>query len=185
MPSRHHDTRLNIPLLYFDQQENGGLNLALQEDSAKTGKVSSAGMYFLGFPVYRLDKPSNSVLAQFTEMTSRYAHEMQEIDDLLKQRNEIHASYTTAPPVKRSSSGSSSSGRKSRSRSASKEVKEDGHQKPSLKDRVKKKKCFTRDEAVENKGGVRKMLNRETRSSKFVALHCVVHLVAFQIGFYK
>ncbi|GKE71235.1 hypothetical protein Tco_1529307, partial [Tanacetum coccineum] len=64
------------------------------------------------------------------------------IDDLLKQRNEIHASYTTAPPVKRSSTGSSSSGRKSRSRSASKEAKEDGHQKPSLKDRVKKKKWF-------------------------------------------
>ncbi|GJT49673.1 hypothetical protein Tco_0975830 [Tanacetum coccineum] len=99
-------------LLYFDQQENGGLNLALQEDSAKTGKVSSAGMYFLGFPVYRLDKPSNSVLAQFTEMTSRYAQEMREIDDLLKERNEIHASYTTAPPMKRTSSGSS--GRKSR-----------------------------------------------------------------------
>ncbi|GJV06900.1 chaperone protein DnaJ 16 [Tanacetum coccineum] len=48
-------------LLYFDQEENGGLNLALQEDSAKTGKVTSAGMYFLGFPVYRLDKPSNSM----------------------------------------------------------------------------------------------------------------------------
>ncbi|GJV06899.1 hypothetical protein Tco_1344555 [Tanacetum coccineum] len=109
-----------------------------KEDSAKTGKVTSAGMYFLGFPVYRLDKPSNSVLAQFTEMTSRYAHEMQEIDDLLKQRNEIHASYTTAPPVKRSSSGGSG-GRKSRSRSASKEAKEDGHQKPSSKERVKKK----------------------------------------------
>ncbi|PWA85306.1 ARG1-like 1 [Artemisia annua] len=215
-------------LLYFDQEENGGLNLALQEDSAKTGKVTSAGMYFLGFPVYRLDKPSNSmasakdpdtaffkkldgfqpcemheikagmhtfavygdnffksvsytievvctasfeeekeslrtveaqilskrlelskfeteykqVLAQFTEMTSRYAQEMQEIDDLLKQRNEIHASYTTAPPMKRSSSSSSSGGRKSKSRSASKEAKEDGHQKPSSKDRVKKKKWF-------------------------------------------
>ncbi|KAL1156788.1 hypothetical protein V6Z11_A08G113100 [Gossypium hirsutum] len=36
-------------LLYFDQEENGGLSLALQEDSAKTGKVTSAGMYFLGF----------------------------------------------------------------------------------------------------------------------------------------
>ncbi|KAG6585855.1 Chaperone protein dnaJ 16, partial [Cucurbita argyrosperma subsp. sororia] len=40
------------------------------------------------------------VLAQFTEMTSRYTQEMQVIDDLLKQRNEIHASYTTGPPVK-------------------------------------------------------------------------------------
>ncbi|KAK1425839.1 hypothetical protein QVD17_21200 [Tagetes erecta] len=211
-------------LLYFDQEENGGLNLALQEDSAKTGKVTSAGMYFLGFPVYRLDRPSNSVasakdpdaaffkkldgfqpceineikagvhtfavygdnffksvsytievictasfveekeslreveghilskrlelskfeteykevLAQFTEMTSRYAQEMQEIDDLLKQRNEIHASYTTLPPTKRSGS----SGHKVKRRGASKQSKEDGHQKPSSGDKTKKKKWF-------------------------------------------
>ncbi|GJX47896.1 hypothetical protein Tco_0273086 [Tanacetum coccineum] len=32
-----------------------------------------------------------------------------QIDDLLKERNEIHASYTTALPMKRSSSGSSGS----------------------------------------------------------------------------
>ncbi|KAI3796006.1 hypothetical protein L1987_38667 [Smallanthus sonchifolius] len=211
-------------LLYFDKEENGGLNLALQEDSAKTGKVTSAGMYFLGFPVYRLDRPSNSVasakdpdaaffkkldgfqpceineikagvhtfavygdnffrsvsytievictasfveekkslreveaqilskrfelskfeseykevLAQFTEMTSRYAQEMQEIDDLLKQRNEIHASYTTAPPTKRSGSSS----HRIKRRGASKQSKEEGHQKPSSGDRVKKKKWF-------------------------------------------
>ncbi|KAF2325363.1 hypothetical protein GH714_027149 [Hevea brasiliensis] len=178
-------------LLYFDQEGNGGLSLALQEDSAKTGKVTSAGMYFLRFPVYRLDHMVNSiaaakdpdaaffkklegfqpceitelkagnhvfavygdnffksasysieslcaapfaeekeklrdveaqilakrveiskfeteyreVLAQFTEMTGRYAQEMQEIDELLKQRNEIHASYTIAPPMKRSTNG--------------------------------------------------------------------------------
>ncbi|KAL4590227.1 hypothetical protein LXL04_003153 [Taraxacum kok-saghyz] len=30
-------------------------------DSAKRGKVTSAGMYFLGFPVYRLDRPSSQV----------------------------------------------------------------------------------------------------------------------------
>ncbi|CAK9182500.1 unnamed protein product [Ilex paraguariensis] len=48
-------------LLYLDQEENGGLSLALQEDSAKTGKVTSAGMYFLGFPVYRLDQTLNSM----------------------------------------------------------------------------------------------------------------------------
>nr|XP_043623562.1 chaperone protein dnaJ 16 [Erigeron canadensis]XP_043623563.1 chaperone protein dnaJ 16 [Erigeron canadensis]XP_043623564.1 chaperone protein dnaJ 16 [Erigeron canadensis] len=210
-------------LLYFDQEENGGLNLALQEDSVKTGKVTSAGMYFLGFPVYRLERTSTSmasakdpdtaffkkldgfqpcelheikagmhtfavygdnffksvsytievvctaslveekeslreveaqilskrlelskfeseykqVLAQFTEMTGRYAQEMQEIDDLLKQRNEIHASYTTTLPTKKSTSG-----RRSKSRSVSKESKEDGHQKPSLRDRAKKKKWF-------------------------------------------
>ncbi|XP_028801953.1 chaperone protein dnaJ 16 isoform X2 [Neltuma alba] len=190
-------------LLYFDQEENGGLSLALQEDSAKTGKVTSAGMYFLGFPVYRLDQTANSiaaakdpdtsffrkldgfqpceltelkagthvfavygdnffksasytiealcaatfsqekeslrnveaqilskraelskfeseyreVLAQFTEMTNRYAQEMQAIDELLKQRNVIHASYTITP-LKRSTS-------KSRSKSSSKEATEE------------------------------------------------------------
>ncbi|XP_021911387.1 chaperone protein dnaJ 16 isoform X2 [Carica papaya] len=211
-------------LLYFDREENGGLSLALQEDSMKTGRVTSAGMYFLGFPVYRLDQTVNSValakdpdaaffkkldgfrpceitelragihvfaiygdnffksvsytvealcaapftqekenlravetqilskrvelskfeseyrevLAQFTEMTSRYAREMQAIDELLKQRNEIHASYTTGPPIKRSSS-------RNRSRSSSKEIKEDGEvreKKPSLRDRAKKKRWY-------------------------------------------
>lgn len=210
-------------LLYFDQEGTSGLSLALQEDSAKTGKVTSAGMYFLCFPVYRLDQTVNSitaakdpdaaffkkldgfqpceinelkagthvfavygdnffksasytieavcaepfteekenlraveaqiltkrvelskfeaeyreVLSQFTEMTSRYAQEMQQIDDLLKQRNEIHASYTTIPPMKRSSS-------RSRNKGPSKEVKEDGQErdkKPS-RDRPKKKKWY-------------------------------------------
>ncbi|XP_061992163.1 chaperone protein dnaJ 16 [Rosa rugosa] len=211
-------------LLYFDREDNGGLGLCLQEDSAKTGKVTSAGMYFLGFPVYRLDHTLNSmaaakdpdsaffkkldgfqpceltelkagthvfavygdnffksatytievlscepfseekeslraveaqiltkrvelskfeteyreVLAQFTEMTSRYTQEMQEIDELLKQRNEIHASYTKAPPIKRSSS-------RSRNRGHSKEDKEDApvrEKKSSFRDRTKKKKWF-------------------------------------------
>ncbi|GAA0178666.1 chaperone [Lithospermum erythrorhizon] len=183
-------------LLYFDHEENGGLNLALQEDSVKTGKVTSAGMYFFGFPVYRMDHSHNSmaatkdadvaffkkldgfqpceitelkagthvfaiygdnffksvnytievlcsapymkekenlrdvetqlltkraelskfeseykeVLAQFTDMTSRYAQEMQSIDQLLKQRNEVQASYSISSPMKRSSSGRSKNG---------------------------------------------------------------------------
>ncbi|ESW29505.1 hypothetical protein PHAVU_002G075800 [Phaseolus vulgaris] len=208
-------------LLYFDQEDNGGLSLALQEDSAKTGKITTAGMYFLGFPVYRLDQTMNSiaakdpdtsffrkldgfqpcelnelkagthvfavygdnffksanytiealcaaplseekenlrsieaqilskraeiskfeaeyreVLAQFSEMTSRYAHEIQSIDELLKHRNEIHASYTITP-FKRSTS-------KSRSKSSSKENKEDGQtrEKRSTRDRPKKKKWY-------------------------------------------
>uniref|UniRef100_A0A453PL46 Uncharacterized protein n=2 Tax=Aegilops tauschii subsp. strangulata TaxID=200361 RepID=A0A453PL46_AEGTS len=50
-------------LLYFEPEENGGLSLALQEDSAKTGKVTSAGMFFLGFPVYRFEH-NNSVSIQ-------------------------------------------------------------------------------------------------------------------------
>ncbi|KAG5236281.1 chaperone protein [Salix suchowensis] len=210
-------------LLYFDQEESGGLSLALQEDSAKTGKVTSAGMYFLCFPVYRLDHTVNSiaaakdadaaffkkldgfqpceiselkagnhvfgvygdnffksasysiealcaapfmeekanlraveaeilgkrveiskfeteyreVLTQFTEMTSRYAQEMQAIDELLRQRNEIHASYTIAP-MKRSSS-------KSRNKGPFRETREDAQvrdKKPSMRDRPKKKKWF-------------------------------------------
>ncbi|CAK8536951.1 unnamed protein product [Lathyrus sativus] len=211
-------------LLYFDQEDNGGFSLALQEDSAKNGKFTSAGMYFLGFPVYRLDQTMNSiaaakdpdtsffkkldgfqpceltelkagthtfavygdnffksanytievlcaapfneekenlrnveaqilskraeiskfeseyreVLAQFTEMTSRYAHEMQTIDELLKQRNEIHASYTVVP-LKRSSSSS-----KGRSKTSSKESKEDGEarEKRSTRERPRKKKWY-------------------------------------------
>ncbi|KAL7240961.1 hypothetical protein ACSBR2_006566 [Camellia fascicularis] len=211
-------------LLYFDHEESGGLSLALQEDSAKTGKVTSAGMYFLGFPVYRLDQTANSmaaakdpdlaffkkldgfqpceitelkagthvfavygdnffrsasytiealcaapfteekenlraveaqilskrvelskfeteykeVLQQFTEMTSRYAQEMQVIDELLKQRNEIHASYTVDLPMKRSSS-------RSKSRSVSKEAKEDGHgrdKKSTMRDKPRRKKWY-------------------------------------------
>ncbi|KAL0695308.1 hypothetical protein Bca4012_062488 [Brassica carinata] len=183
-------SKSKFKLLYFDQEANSGLSLALQEDSRRTGKITSAGMYFLGFPVYRLDHTNNSmaqakdpetaffkkldgfqqceltelkagthvfavygdnffksvnytiqvlcaasftqekedlrsveaqiltkraelakfeteyreVLVQFTDMTSRYAQEMQSIDELLKQRNEIHSAYTTAPAIKRSSS---------------------------------------------------------------------------------
>ncbi|KAL7588317.1 chaperone protein dnaJ 16 [Lactuca sativa] len=200
-------------LLYFDQDENGGLYLALQEDSAKKGKLTSAGMYFLGFPVYKLDQPSNTmikrdpdaaffkklegfqpceiselkagvhtfavygdnffksanytievlcagsfvdekenlrvveaqisskrteiskfeseykqVIAQFTEMTNKYAQEMQTIDELLKQRNEIHASYTVTSQTKRNSS----------SRSKKKVVLKD-EKKASIKDGSKKK----------------------------------------------
>ncbi|KAI9071515.1 hypothetical protein K1719_046523 [Acacia pycnantha] len=208
-------------LLYFDQEETGGLSLALQEDSAKTGKVTSAGMYFLGFPVYQLDQTINStaavkdpdasffrkldgfrpceltelkagthvfavygdnffrsasytieascaapfsqekenlksveaqilskragltkfeseyreVLAQFTEMTSRYTQEMQAIDELHKQRNEIRASYTVAP-LKRS--------RTKRSESSCKKEGEDGQarEKRHTRERLRKKKWF-------------------------------------------
>ncbi|XP_054810515.1 chaperone protein dnaJ 16-like [Prosopis cineraria] len=209
-------------LLYFDQEETGGLSLALQEDSAKAGRVTSAGMYFLGFPVYQLDQTMNStaaakdpdasffrkldgfrpceltelkagthvfavygdnffrsasytieglcaapfsqekenlrsvedqilskragltnfeseyreVLAQFTEMTSRYTQEMQAIDELLKQRNEIRASYTVAP-LKRSMT-------KRKSKSSSKEEQEGGQarEKRYTRERLRKKKWY-------------------------------------------
>ncbi|THG19522.1 hypothetical protein TEA_027428 [Camellia sinensis var. sinensis] len=78
------------------------------------------------------------VLQQFTEMTSRYAQEMRAIDELLKQRNEIHASYAVAPPMKRS-------GSRSKNRSASKDAKDDDQvreKKSSTRDRPKKKKWY-------------------------------------------
>ncbi|KAF5187873.1 Chaperone protein dnaj [Thalictrum thalictroides] len=216
-------------LLYFEQEENGGLSLALQEDSTKTGKVTSAGMYFLGFPVYRLDQAVNTVaaakdpdtaffkkldgfqpceiselkagthvfsiygdnffksasytievlcaapfseekeklraveaqiltkrvelskfeteyrevLAQFTEMTSRYAQEMQAIDELLKQRNAIHASYSTTPPLKRSSSGSKSRGSFKEPKTEEElPASQTNRKKYWTKDRLKKKKWY-------------------------------------------
>lgn len=61
-----------------------------------------------------------------------------QIDELLKQRNEIQASYTTAPPMKRSSS-------KSRNKGPSKDFKEDGQvreKKSAMRDRPKRKKWF-------------------------------------------
>ncbi|OIV94531.1 hypothetical protein TanjilG_25593 [Lupinus angustifolius] len=218
----HSSDKSKFKLLYFDQEDNGGLSLALQEDSAKTGKVTSAGMYFLKFPVYRLDQTMNSiaaskdqdtsffrkldgfkpceltelkagthvfaiygdnffrsanytieavcaapfseekeslrniesqilskraemskfeteyreVLAQFTEMTSKYSHEMQAIDQLLKQRNEIHASYTVTPSKLSSS--------KSRNKSSSKEAKEDdqARDESNARDHPRKKKWY-------------------------------------------
>ncbi|GAB4839863.1 Chaperone protein dnaJ 16 [Ancistrocladus abbreviatus] len=218
----HSSDKSKFKLLYFEQEENGGLSLALQEDSAKTGKMTSAGMYFLGFPVFRLDHTTHTiaaakdpdaaffrkldgfqpceiielkagthvfavygdnffksasytiealcaassvrekddlraveaqilskraelsrfeseyreVLAQFTEMTSRYAKEMQTIDDLLKHRNEIHASYSVAPQMKRSTSKSK--------RSSFKEPIEEGQakEKRPTKDRPRKKKWY-------------------------------------------
>lgn len=35
--------------------------VCVQEDSEKTGKVTSAGMYFLHFQVYRMDSTVNAV----------------------------------------------------------------------------------------------------------------------------
>ncbi|CAN8244604.1 unnamed protein product [Cochlearia groenlandica] len=186
----HSSAKNKFKLLYFDQQENGGLSLALQEDNKKMGKLSTAGLYFFGFPVYRFDQRVNSralsrdpetgifkrldafqpfeisqlkpgshvfavygdnffksvsytleifssapfatekeslrsteaqivskrtellkfeseyheVFAQFTEMASKCAGEVQEIDELLKRRNEICEAYTIFPKTKQGSS---------------------------------------------------------------------------------
>ncbi|KAB2084532.1 hypothetical protein ERO13_A05G321800v2 [Gossypium hirsutum] len=184
-------------LLYFEHDINGGYGLALQEDSEKTGKVTSAGMYFLHFQVYRMDSTVNALaiakdpesaffkrleglqpcevselksgthifavygdnffktatytiealcaksyedtteklkdiesqilrkrnelrqfeteyrkaLARFQEVTNQYTQEKQSVDELLKQRDSIHATFTvTRPPsgISNLSNGSSS-----------------------------------------------------------------------------
>lgn len=218
----HSRGRSKFKLLFFEQELNGGLSLALQEDSTKTGKVSSAGMFFLCFPVYRFDQTKSmavakdhdaaffkkldgfqpceinelkagthvfavygdnffrsatytievlcgeafstekeklrdvedkilakrvelskfeseyrEVLAQFTDMTKRYAQEAEEIDELLRKRNTIHASYTTAPPLSRSSSSS-----KIRSSFKGSIAEEQPAREKKPRDRPRKKKWF-------------------------------------------
>ncbi|KAF2317794.1 hypothetical protein GH714_041108 [Hevea brasiliensis] len=181
-------------LLYFEQDANGGYGLALQEDSEKTGKVTSAGMYFLHFQVYRMDSTVNALaiakdpdaaffkrleglqpcevselkagthifavygdnffktaaytiealcaksyedttqklkeieaqilrkrnelrqfeteyrkaLARFQEVTNKYSQEKQSVDELLKQRDSIHSSFTVTRTVSNLSNGSTS-----------------------------------------------------------------------------
>lgn len=179
-------------LLYFDQEATGGLELSFQEDSAKAGSITSAGMYFLHFQVYRLDTTVNAmamakdpdaaffkkleglqpcevstlkggthvfavygdnffksasytieavsaqdfkdskeklkqleaqmqtkqnelrdfeseykeVLARFQAVTSRYTQEKVELDELLKQRESVQASFSCSSLLKRSMSSS-------------------------------------------------------------------------------
>ncbi|XP_050223666.1 chaperone protein dnaJ 15 [Mercurialis annua] len=181
-------------LLYFEQDANAGYGLALQEDSEKTGKVTSAGMYFLHFQVYRMDSTVNALsiakdpdsaffkrldglqpcevselkagthifavygdnffktatyviealcaktyedtteklkdveaqilrkrielrqfeteyrkaLARFQEVTNRYSQEKVSVDELLKQRDSIHASFTVTKTVSNLTNGSTS-----------------------------------------------------------------------------
>ncbi|KAL8546880.1 hypothetical protein ACS0TY_006554 [Phlomoides rotata] len=64
---------------------------------AITEKGSACRIFFAEF-IHQTSK--FKVLAQLTEMTSRYAQEMQ-------ARNEIHASYATVPQIRRSSSSRS------------------------------------------------------------------------------
>ncbi|KAJ0265890.1 Chaperone protein dnaJ 39 [Hirschfeldia incana] len=216
-------------LLYFEQEESGGLRLALQEDSRKIGKLSTAGLYFFGFPVYRFDPRVNSralsrdpetgffkrldafqpleitelkagthvfavygdnffksvsytleifssapfaneketlrtteaqivskrsellkfeseyheVFSQFTEMASKCTGEVQEIDELLKRRNEICAAYTVFPPTKQGSSKNRSwSKGKSKKSSLLMEAREEGEVTIREDNGVKKKKWY-------------------------------------------
>ncbi|KAJ4790067.1 Chaperone protein DnaJ [Rhynchospora pubera] len=227
----HSSNKSKFKLLYFEQEENGGLSLALQEDSIRTGKVTSAGMFFLGFTVYRFEQSNSAsaakdpdsaffkkldgfqpceinelkagthvfavygdnffksasytievicaepfseekeklkdveakiitkraelskfeseyreVLAKFSEMTSRYAQEMQTIDELLSERNTIHAAYTMNPALKRNSSTSKV---KNSAKGLTSEEDEEGSRKEKkekdkerVKDRLRKKKWF-------------------------------------------
>uniref|UniRef100_A0A0D9VKV1 J domain-containing protein n=1 Tax=Leersia perrieri TaxID=77586 RepID=A0A0D9VKV1_9ORYZ len=229
-------------LLYFEPEENGGLSLALQEDSAKNGKVTSAGMFFLGFPVYRFEQNNSvaaakdpdgaffkrldgfqpcevnelkagthffavygdnffksaaytievvcaepfstekeklrsveakilakrselskfeseyrEVLAKFTEMTSRYAQEMQTIDELLKERNAIHASYTNNPTLQRSSSSN-------KGKTSSKESKSDDDQ--TVKKEKKSKSKSTEGSRSDDDGPRKEKKHKERLRKK-------------------
>lgn len=218
-------------LLYFEQDVNGGYGLALQEDSEKNGKATSAGMYFLHFQVYRMDSTVNALamakdpeaaffkrleglqpcevselksgthifavygdnffkpatymiealcaktyedstnklkdiegqilrkrtelrqfeteyrkaLARFQEVTNRYTQEKQSVDELLKERDSIHSSFT----VSRNLAFPSGSGHFSNGSSSSKLAGEDYRsESPSdegssdSKDKSSKKKWF-------------------------------------------
>ncbi|XP_023541327.1 chaperone protein dnaJ 15-like [Cucurbita pepo subsp. pepo] len=178
-------------LLYFEQDTNGGYGLALQEDSEKTGKVTSIGMYFLHFQVYKMDSTVNALaiakdpeaaffkrleglqpcevselkagthifavygdnffkpatytievicaksyedttkklkeieaqiltkrnelrqfeieyrkaLARFHEVTNRYTQEKQSVDELLKNRDTVHSSFTVCRPANHNDTG--------------------------------------------------------------------------------
>lgn len=222
-------------LLYFEQDTNGGYGLALQEDSEKTGKVTSAGMYFLHFQVYRMDSTVNALamakdpeaaffkrleglqpcevselkpgthifavygdnffktasytiealcaktyedtteklkqieaqilrkrtelrqfeteyrkaLARFQEVTNRYSQEKQTVDEMLKQRDSIHSSFTVTR-VSSNSSGSSAISNGISNGSSSKAPSEDSNAEYSIledgstdgKDKSTKKKWF-------------------------------------------
>ncbi|CAN1244438.1 Chaperone protein dnaJ 15 [Linum perenne] len=212
-------------LLYFEQDVNGGYGLASQEDSEKAGKVTSAGMYFLHFQVYRMDSTLNALaiakdpdasffkrleglqpcdvselkagthifavygdnffktatytiealcaksyedttqklkdieaqilrkrndlrqfeteyrkaLARFQEVTNKYTQEKQAVDELLKQRDTIHSSFTVNRSVANLSNGSSSRVVGDDSRCESPGVEEIGS---DGKDKASKKKWF-------------------------------------------
>ncbi|KAK2972914.1 hypothetical protein RJ640_026666 [Escallonia rubra] len=218
-------------LLYFEQDVNGGYGLALQEDSEKAGKVTSAGMYFLHFQVYRMDSTVNALamakdpeaaffkrleglqpcevsglkpgthifavygdnffktatytmeavcaktyedttdklkdieaqilrkrnelrqfeteyrkaLARFQEVTQRYSQEKQSVDELLKQRDSIHSSFTVSRSVVLGSASSNSFSNGSNSKVPGEEFRaespgEDGSS--DGKDKSSKKKWF-------------------------------------------
>ncbi|XP_022152257.1 chaperone protein dnaJ 15-like isoform X1 [Momordica charantia] len=216
-------------LLFFEQDFNGGYSLALQEDSEKTGKVTSAGLYFLHFQVYRMDSTVNALamakdpeaaffkrleglqpcevselkagthifavygdnffktasytiealctktyeetteklkdieaqilrkrnelrqfeteyrkaLARFQEVTNRYNKEKQSVDELLKQRDSIHASFTVIKASNHIVAGATSNGSSSKSSGDELKVESQGDDgTPDEKDKSFKKRWF-------------------------------------------
>ncbi|KAG6383143.1 hypothetical protein SASPL_157114 [Salvia splendens] len=215
-------------LLYFEQDANGGYGLALQEDSEKAGKVTSAGMYFLHFLVYRMDSTINALamakdpeaaffkrldglqpcevselkagthifavygdnffkpatytiealcaktyedttdklkdiegqilrkrnelrqfeteyrkaLARFQEVTNRYTQEKQAVDELLKQRDTIHSSFTVSRTVSFPASGHFSNGSSSKLAEDYKSESPGEEGSSDSKDKSSKKKWF-------------------------------------------
>jgi hypothetical protein len=112
----------------------------------------------------KFESEYREVLAKFTEMTSRYAQEMQTIDELLNERNSIHASYTNSPTLKRSSSGSK--GR----RTSSKGSKRDDEQ--SAK-KEKKSKSPPMEASVSDEEGPKKEKKpkERLRRKKWFSIH--------------
>ncbi|GAB2297019.1 Chaperone protein dnaJ 15 [Dionaea muscipula] len=231
-------------LLYFEQDGNLGYGLALQEDSEKTGKVTSAGMYFLHFQVYRLDTTVNAMLlatakdpetaffkrleglqpcevwelkpgthifavygdnffkpatytiealcaksyeetteklkeieaqilgkknelrqfeaeyrkalAHFQEVTNRYDQEKQSVDELLKQRDEIHASFRVSSNVN-VGNGSSSSSEEPRDETSPGEDGNSDTNSDHGKDKSSKKKWFNLNLKGGSEGNYKKM----------------------------
>ncbi|KAL0682803.1 hypothetical protein Bca4012_049651 [Brassica carinata] len=163
-------------LLYFEQDSSGGYGLALQEESEKTGKVTSAGMYFLHFQVYRMDSTINALAvakdpesaffkrleglqpcetASYTiealcaktyEDTTenlkeieaqilrkrndlrQFETEYRKVDELLKQRDSIHSSFSVVktPSGSNLSNGSSSKAQGDESKGDGASVGEEG-----------------------------------------------------------
>ncbi|XP_042388506.1 chaperone protein dnaJ 15-like [Zingiber officinale] len=211
-------------LLYFEEA-NGSYDLSLQEDSEKTGKMTSAGMYFLHFQVYHMDSVVNTLamakdpeaaffkkleglqpcevselkpgthifavygdnffkpaaytieavcaksyedtteklkeieskllakrtdlrqfeieyrkaLAQFQEVTNKYSQEKQCVDELLKDRESVHSTFTISRGGMTNSNGDASSSGKS----PSEDYRFDSpNGSPDAKDKSNKKKWF-------------------------------------------
>ncbi|KAK8955905.1 Chaperone protein dnaJ 16 [Platanthera guangdongensis] len=85
----------------------------------------------------KFESEYREVLAQFTEMTKRYAQEVEEIDELLRKRNTIHASYTAVPLISRNPSSS-----KLRSSFRGSAAEEDEAREKKPRDGWRKKKWF-------------------------------------------